>query len=553
MKKTAYFLVVLILLLSFGCKQKEIINLTLQEINIVPEVAEIEMQKGHFTLDKTTHLVFNGLDDSDPTIEYITTHYHSFFGFAPTPYFNKKTVRRAVVFELNKTEDPVLQEEGYRLEINNHYIQINANTTAGLFYGFQTLFQLAPSDIAENKQDKITFPAITVVDYPRFEWRGSHRDVCRHFFDVDHIKKHLDLMALYKLNKFHWHLTDDHGWRLEIDQYPKLTQVGAWSVDRTDVPWREGEPPREGEIATYGGFYTKEEVREVIAYAAQRHIDVIPEIEIPGHSCAILAAYPEFACDDYPYHVAIGPYWPPKAILCGGNDEIITFLCKVLDEVAALFPYEYIHIGGDEALKGNWEKCPKCQKKIKEMNLQNEEELQGWLIREVEEHLAKKDKKIIGWDEILEGGVSQNATVMSWRGIEGGIEAARHGNFAIMTPTSHCYFDYYQADPETEPDAICCYIPIEKVYTFDPVPSELSAEEAKFIKGGQCNLWAEFIYTPEHAQYMLLPRLCALAECVWTPVERKEWSSFEQKLAGQKNRLKTLGYNYCDKIGLIEK
>lgn len=549
MNKFIYF--PLFLLLFAACNQKDTNYIHPQKINVIPEPVEVNWEKGYFNLNKETKLIFNRVEENDTTAQYIIEHYQKYFGFTPKIRRNLTNPDKAVIFELNKNEDPDTGKEGYRMEINHDQIRVTANTTSGLFYGFQTLFQLAPPDIIENRQEKITFPALTILDYPRFEWRGSHRDVSRHFFDVDHIKKHLDLMALYKLNKFHWHLTDDHGWRIEIDQYPELTEIGAWSVDRTDIPWGKGEPPREGEKATYGGYYTKDEVREIIAYAAQRQIDIMPEIEIPGHCSAILATYPEFACDDYPYYVQVGPYWPPKAILCGGNDEVMTFLNHVLDEVAELFPYEYIHIGGDEAVNDNWKKCPKCQKRIKDFELRNEAELQSWMIRNVEKHLATHGKKIVGWDEILEGGVSENATVMSWRGVVGGIEAARHGNSVIMAPNSHCYFDYYQADPETEPTAICCYIPVEKVYTFDPVPTELTAEEAKFIKGGQCNLWAEFINTPEHAEYMLLPRLCALSECVWTPVERKEWNSFEQKLVEQKQRLKVMGYNYCDKVGAI--
>ncbi|MDR0694877.1 MAG: beta-N-acetylhexosaminidase, partial [Prevotellaceae bacterium] len=446
--KTSFFLAGL-LFLAAGCHQNSRFDTT---FNIVPQPVELTPQEGTFTIDENTALAFQRMGGNAlPVMEYIKEYFPKYFG-KQLPV--TADAEKFIVFALNETPDAALETEGYKLMVTENNITVYANAPAGLVYGLQTLYQLAPADSIENNSGQIVLPAVTIVDYPRFEWRGSHRDVSRHFFDVAHIKKHLDLMALYKLNKFHWHLTDDHGWRLEIDKYPKLTEIGAWSVDRTNVAWREGEPPKEGEPATYGGFYTKEEVRDVIAYAAQRGIEVIPEIEIPGHCSEILAAYPEFACDDFPYYVQIGPYWPPKAILCGGNDAVMVFLKEVLDEVVDLFPSKYVHIGGDEAFKDNWKVCPKCQKRIKDLQLQNEEELQSWMIREVEKHLIAKGKTIIGWDEILEGGVTPSAIIMSWRGEKGGIEAARHGNYVIMTPNTYCYFDYYQADAATEPVAI---------------------------------------------------------------------------------------------------
>ncbi|MDR2801685.1 MAG: beta-N-acetylhexosaminidase, partial [Prevotellaceae bacterium] len=511
------------LLLAAGYNQNGSPNAT---FNIVPQPVELKPKKGSFAIDKNVALVFQNVDNAVPVKQYIEEYFPKYFG----KQLPAGDAEKSIVFALNETPDAALETEGYKLTVTENEITIYANVPAGLVYGLQTLYQLAPVDSIENHAEKIVIPAVVIVDYPRFEWRGSHRDVSRHFFDVAHIKKHLDLMALYKLNKFHWHLTDDHGWRIEIDKYRKLTEIGAWSVDRSNVAWREGKPPKEGEPATYGGFYTKDEVRDVVAYAAQRGIEVIPEIEIPGHCSEILAAYPEFACDDFPYYVQIGPYWPPKAILCGGNDTVMVFLKDVLDEVADLFPSEYIHIGGDEAFKDNWKVCPKCQKRIKDLQLKNEEELQSWMIREVEQHVIAKGKKIIGWDEILEGGVTPSATIMSWRGEKGGIEAARHGNYVIMTPDNYCYYNYYQADKATEPETIGGYVPLEQAYAFDPVPAELTAEEAKFIKGGQANLWAEFLFTPEYAEYMLLPRLLALSEVVWSPKEKKDWEFFVAKL-----------------------
>ncbi|MDR1405991.1 MAG: beta-N-acetylhexosaminidase [Prevotellaceae bacterium] len=544
--KTSFFLAGLLFLAS-GCHQNTRFDAS---FNIVPQPVALTKQGNAFTIDGSVALVFQNVDSASSVKQYIETFFPKFFG-QNLPVAGK--AEKAIVFAINETPDADLKTEGYKLTVTEHEITVNANTPAGLVYGLQTLYQLAPAGVTADKPEKITIPGVAVTDYPRFEWRGSHRDVSRHFFDVAHIKKHLDLMALYKLNKFHWHLTDDHGWRLETDKYPKLTEIGAWSVDRSNVAWREGEPPKEGEPATYGGFYTKDEVRDVVAYAAQRGIEVIPEIEIPGHCSEILAAYPEFACDDFPYYVQIGPYWPPKAILCGGNDAVMVFLKEVLDEVADLFPSEYIHIGGDEAFKDNWKVCPKCQKRMKDLHLQNEEELQSWMIREVEKHVMLKGKKIIGWDEILEGGVTPSAVVMSWRGEKGGIEAARHGNYVIMTPDNFCYFNYYQADEETEPQTIGGYVPLEQAYAFDPVSDSLTAEQAQYIMGGQANLWAEFLFTPEYAEYMLLPRLLALSEAVWSPKENKEWDFFVAKLPAQKQRLAALNYNYCDKVAGIRK
>jgi hexosaminidase len=377
-------------------------------------------------------------------------------------------------------------------------------------------------------------------------------DVSRHFFTVDYIKKHLDVLALYKINKFHWHLTDDHGWRIEIEKYPKLTEIGAWRPDRSGVAWSDVALPQAGEPATYGGYYTKAQVREIVAYAAQRNIEVIPEIEVPGHCAEVLAAYPHLACDDFPYTVQVGPYWPPKAILCGGNDAVLQFLKEVIDEVAVLFPSEYIHIGGDEALKENWKACRKCQQRIKDLHLQNEEVLQSWIIREVEKNIMAHGKKIIGWDEILDGGVAPGATVMYWRSWISDtlvVEAARRGNNIIMSPNRYCYFDYRQTTEDAvESEATNTLLPLTSVYAFDPLPEQLTNDTAAVrIKGGHANLWSELLYDTDKVEYMMLPRLLALSEGVWSPKAKKEWHNFEKKLPVQKQRLSALGYNYCEK------
>ncbi len=541
------FLLLCLTVLLYSCSEKPVPK----KIALVPEPVSIEVDSlKNFILDKHTKMSFLNLGEDNITRKYIVDNYSHYFGFQPK--IQDSPLRNIILFEITDKDNEILGDEGYQLTVDKHVILISARTEAGLFYGFQTLFQLAPTNADSKNPVAIAVPGVKITDYPRFEWRGSHLDVCRHFFGIDEVKKHLDVMALYKLNKFHFHLTDDHGWRIQIDKYPKLTSIGAWRVDRSDVPWGEAEPAKEGEPCTYGGFFTKDQIREIIAYAAERHIDVVPEIEMPGHSSAILAAYPQFACDDYPYCVAIGPYWPPKAILCGGNDSVMVFLKDVFDEVMELFPYEYVHLGGDEAYKDNWKVCPKCQQKIKDLELANEEELQAWMVAEIEKEVNKHGKKIIGWDEILDGGVTPTATVQSWRGAESAIKAAQLGNEVVMSPTAFCYFDYYQDTPETQPKAIGGYVPLGKAYAFEPIPDTLTAVQAKCIKGAQCNLWSEFIFTYDHAEYMLLPRLCALAETVWTPKELKDWNRFEAVIPAHVHLLQQLGYNPCTTIGEID-
>lgn len=532
------FLPLIIMVLFFGCVQTKPTDQ--QKPSIIPEPVSIQMENGEFSINKNTVICFKNFEEDDVTAQYFLTYFKKYLGFVPELSFTAS--RNRIIFELNAVAEVELGEEGYYLTVSKPQIVIRANTMAGLFYGFQTLYQMMPPDINRTHQEIVSIPCVEIYDYPRFDWRGNMLDCSRHFFDVEFIKKYLDVLAIYKINKFHWHLTDDHGWRIEIEKYPKLTEIGAWRVDRSNVRWLEGQPPQKGEKATYGGFYTKDQIREIVAYAAQRQIDIIPEIEIPGHCSEILAAYPELACDDFDYYVQIGPYWPPKAILCGGNDQTMTLLKDVIDEIVPLFPYEYIHVGGDEAVKTNWEHCPKCQQRIKDLGLKNEEQLQGWMISEIEKHINSYGKKIIGWDEILEGGASQDATILSWRGHHTGIAAAKHGNYAIMAPTSFCYIDYYQANPKFSQEAIGGFVPLKKIYSFEPLPEELTPEESQFIKGGQCNLWAEFLLTSNHVEYMLLPRLCAFSECVWTPKEQKDWYRFRDNIEDQKNRLKSLGY-----------
>lgn len=540
MRKRIYvvcFLTVMALL-CVSCGRK----VTVENYSIIPKPAEIAVENSYFTLSSSTKCYAGNMGQNDPVVKYISARmrqWHLSPALAGAPSAN------CLQLIVNDSYDPTLGDEGYTLDIDRDGIVIAANGERGLFYGFQTFTQMLPVDIAVVRYSKIHLPYCHIKDYPRFVWRGSHLDVSRHFFGVSQVKKHLDLMAQYKMNKFHWHLTDDHGWRIEISKYPLLNDIGSWRVDRDDQPWGEADPAGEDEQRTNGGYYTKAEIEEIVAYAAERYIDVIPEIEIPGHCCAVLEAYPALACaeDDTTYTVQFGPYWPPRAILCAGNDSVMSFLKGVMDEVIPLFPYKYIHIGGDEAVKDNWKRCPRCNKRMKDLKLKDYEQLQGWMIVEMENYVKRQGKEIIGWDEILDGGVSADATVMSWQGMKGGIAAARRGNDVIMTPMEYCYLNFYQGNADFQPPAMPnSLVTLHKVYEFDPMPAKLTAAQQKHILGGQCNLWTEYINTPEMAEYMLLPRLCAMAEVLWSPLSVRNWEDFRARVADHCRRLEANDY-----------
>lgn len=509
---------------------------------IIPQPVEISTEKGSFTLSSSTKCYAGNMGQNDAVVKYVAgklRQWHFSFALVGMPTAN------CIQLLINETYVQELGDEGYTIDVDKDGIVIAANNERGLFYGFQTFTQMLPEDISDVRYSKIQLPYCHIKDYPRFEWRGSHLDVSRHFFGVSQIKKHLDLMAQYKMNKFHWHLTDDHGWRIEINKYPLLNDIGSWRVDRDDQPWGEADPAAEGEQRTNGGYYTKAEIEEIVAYAAERYIDVVPEIEMPGHCCAVLEAYPQLACegDDTTYTVQFGPYWPPRAILCAGNDSVMSFLKAVMDEVVPLFPFRYVHIGGDEAVKDNWERCPRCNKRMKELKLKDYEQLQGWMIVEMENYLKGLGKEIIGWDEILDGGVSDDATVMSWRGTEGGKKASRRGNNVIMTPMEYCYFNFYQANADFQPAAMPnSLVTMHKVYAFDPVAGMRTAEQKNHVLGAQCNLWTEYINTPDMAEYMLLPRLCAMAEVLWSPTEGRQWEKFRARVARHCRRLEANDY-----------
>ena len=541
MKQTfAGIMIILCCTFIWSCKSTK--TFTENEITLIPQVQKMTLGESSFEFNKSTLLVVESTDQK-AIVDELAAKFEKTAGWKPQIKVGGTEGSNQVYF---KTE-PTLADEGYSLEVSKNRIEIKAAKSAGFFYAIQTLRQLLPSEIESNlKQDKIDWlvPVISISDSPAFKWRGFMLDVSRHFFPKEDVLKMLDNLALHKINTFHLHLVDDQGWRIEIKKYPKLTEVGAWRVNREDKPWSSRPKQEAGEKATFGGFYTQEDIKEMVAYAQSRYITIVPEIEMPAHVTAALAAYPKLSCKGGSFTVLPGGVWPITDIYCAGNDSTFVFLEDVLSEVIDLFPSKYIHIGGDEATKKEWEKCSKCQARIKTEGLKNVGELQSYFIKRIEKFINSKNKVLLGWDEILEGGLPAEATVMSWRGFKGGIEAANLGHDVVMTPTSDCYFDYYQGPKDQEPLAIGGFLPLKKVYEFNPMPPELSAEGAKHILGGQANLWSEFVPNIKHAEYMTFPRIAAMAEVLWSPKESRNYDDFLRRLQVFTKRYDQLGINY---------
>jgi hexosaminidase len=436
-----------------------------------------------------------------------------------------------------------LGNEGYELVVSPRLVTVRAREPAGAFYGLQTVRQLLPPEVfREARVDSVswTVPAVRIVDRPRFTWRGAHLDAGRHFMPKEFVKKYIDLLALQKMNSFHWHLTEDQGWRIEIKKYPRLTQVGAWRT-QTLVGHQPGDDSTTWQYdgKRHGGFYTQDDVREIVAYARDRFVNVVPEIEMPGHAVAAIAAYPELGVTGQP--VDVGTRWGVYANILNADESTVTFMQDVLTEVIALFPSRFIHVGGDEADKALWKTSPRIQERIRELGLKDEHELQSWFIRRMDAFLTERGRRLVGWDEILEGGLAPGATVMSWRGTKGGIEAARSGHDVIMAPTSHTYLDYYQSrNTLGEPLAIGGFLPLETVYSFEPVPAELEPEHQARILGGQGQLWTEYLEGPKQVEYMAFPRLTALAEVLWSQKTRRNYTDFLTRLDEHLRRLSIL-------------
>ena len=515
---------------------------------VVPLPQEVSLNaETPFRLNRNTLIAYpEGNDLLKRNAEFLAEYIGQATGFVlPTQGLaeGKEPAKHSIVLGLSAD---IANKEGYVLDVQADNVFLNGQTPNGVFYGIQTLRKAIP---AQTTATDILLPAGVINDEPRFPYRGLHLDVSRHFFPLEFIKEYIDLLALHNMNTFHWHLTDDQGWRIEIKRYPKLTEVGAMR-NRTVIGKNSGKYDN----TPYGGFYTQEEAREIVEYARERYIDVIPEVDLPGHMLAALAAYPELGCTGGPYEVC--PEWGIfEDVLCIGNDKTFEFLEGVMEEIIDIFPSRYIHIGGDECPRTRWQSCPKCQARIKaeglkaDKNHTAEDRLQSYCMTRIEKFLNAHGRQIIGWDEILDGDVAPNATVMSWRGMEGGIKAAQLGHDVIMVPTSYAYLDYYQTDDLTdEPFGIGGYVPVEKVYSLEPVPAALTAEQAKHILGAQANLWTEYILTPEHAEYMILPRIAALCEVQWTQPEKKDFQDFAKRLVSLMKLYQRDGLNYAKHI-----
>lgn len=530
-----YFLILIFIVTAFNCKQKQT-EIVSPQIIPIPKIQETT--KGQFVLNSNSGIEY------DKAFNISANFLKSFIEQGSSIIL---TENNAIAFI---KDESINNDEGYKLHITPSNIEIHAKTDRGAFYAVQTIRQLLPvafEDGSFNKEE-VSIPCIKIEDEPRFKYRGMHLDVGRHMYSVDFIKKYVDALAMLKMNTFHWHLTEDQGWRIEIKQYPKLQEIAAYRDETLVVHYSDQPHQFDGE--KYGGFYTQDEIKDIVAYANTRNITIIPEIEMPGHSQAAIAAYPELGCTGE--QVEVATKWGVFEEVYCTKDETFQFLENVLDEVITLFPSEYIHIGGDEAPKTHWKTCKDCQQRIKDEGLKDEHELQNYFITRIENYLNSKGRQIIGWDEILEGGLAPNATVMSWRGTNGAVEAAKQHHNVVMTPTSHCYFDYYQSENEEEPLAIGGFLPLEKVYSFNPIPEELSTEESKFVLGAQGNIWTEYMPTQEQVEYMAFPRMLAMSEVVWSNPEQKNYSDFVNRVEHFNKRLDALGINYANHLYEVE-
>lgn len=501
-----------------------------QGINVIPKPLSLVQNEGSFKVTKSTKF-YASTPEAKTIATFFASKIESSTGY-DLAISEEEVSSNAIALLIDNSLE--VNDEGYTLDATDKLVSIKAKTAKGLFYGMQTLMQLLPAEIESTTVVNgiaWTLPCVTIKDEPRFAYRGIMLDPCRHFIPVENIKKQLDVLALFKINQFHWHLTEDQGWRIEIKKYPKLTEIGSKRVD--------------GEGTEYSGFYTQEQIKEVVAYASERFINVIPEIELPGHALAAISAYPDLSCkgDSLSPRIIWGV---EEDVYCAGKEETFKFLEDVIAEVVPLFPGEYFHIGGDECPKVRWEKCPLCQKRMRENKLKNEHELQSYFVQRIEKVLASHGKKMIGWDEILEGGLAPSATVMSWRGEDGGIAAASMDHDVIMTPGSNgMYLDHYQGDSKIEPVAIGGYTLLEKTYSYNPVPDTLvGLGKSNFVKGVQGNIWSEYMYTTDLMEYRIYPRILAVAEIGWTPLEGKDYKDFERRIDNALVRLDCHGINY---------
>ncbi|OYU96391.1 MAG: beta-N-acetylglucosaminidase [Bacteroidetes bacterium B1(2017)] len=499
---------------------------------LVPLPVEMNVGAGEFKLGETT-LIYTPSEQIINEIVYFHSFIQTTYGIKLRAVKVKPKTGNYIEFRSNP--EFKIPDGGYTLGITTNKVLLQATNGMGIFYGIQTLFQLLPV----KGKGSLPLPCVQITDYPRYQWRGMHLDCSRHFFPVSFIKKYIDCIASYKMNVFHWHLTDDQGWRIEIKQFPLLTEIGAYRKGSMVGAYADNK----FDSTRYGGFYTQEEIKDIVSYAQKKYVSIVPEIEMPGHALAAIAAYPELSCSGMPAEV--GMKWGVETNVFCPSEHTFTFLDKVLNEVMDLFPGKYIHIGGDEVLKDEWNKSPICQEIIKSNNLKDAHELQSYFIKRIEQIVNARGRTIIGWDEILEGGLAPNAAVMSWRGVEGGIAAAKQKHEVVMSPGSHCYFDHYQGKPEGEPLAIGGFTPLEKVYSYEPTPDSLDMDEVHKILGAQGNVWTEYILSPQQVEYMSMPRMSALAEVLWTPPARKNYENFFERMRIHIKLLDVRGINYC--------
>jgi hexosaminidase len=543
MMRTLNILIMVIILSLIGCKSNES-GQQENNYNIIPAPVSLVPATGTFSFDKGSTIIVSPLnEETSKAAGFLSSMLQRSTGVTLPVKEGSRARKKSVFMAIDTTVNG--GPEGYTLEVMAHKIILRAPSAAGLFYGVQTIRQLLPPQVeslsATNDIRSFKVPECFIKDEPRFKYRGLHLDVCRHMFTLDEIKRYIDIMALHKMNTFHWHLTDDQGWRIEIKKYPALTSIG--SKRKETLIGSAYDKPEKFDSTPYGGFYTQEDIKVIVKYASERFINIIPEIEMPGHSMAALAAYPVFSCTGGPFEVETKWGVFPD-VYCAGKDTTFAFLEGVLDEVMALFPSPYIHIGGDECPKDRWNVCPLCQKRIKEEHLKGSEELQGYFTKRIESYVSAHGRHIIGWDEILEGGIAPEATVMSWRGTEGGIEAAKLGHDVIMTPGDYLYLDHYQSKEPGQPLAIGGYSPLEKVYSYEPLPDELTPEQNKHILGLQGNLWTEYIGSQSYLEYMAFPRAFAIAETGWTPRLKKDFEDFMVRFRAQCPRYDLMGINY---------
>ncbi len=512
-------------------------------VSIIPRPVTLTTRTGHFTLTpRTTIWATRGAESLG---RQLANYLEPATGFDFTVRTTGAPTGNRIVLRL----DPALTklgDEGYTLDIAPGVVSIRASKPAGVFYGIQSLRQILPVEIfrgAPVTGVAWTAPALHIEDSPRFAWRGMHLDVSRHFQPKEFVKKFIDLLALHKMNSFHWHLTDDQGWRVEIKKYPRLTQVSAWRNQTLVGHHTTDSTKRVFDGQRHGGFYTQDDIREIVAYAKARYVNVVPEIEMPGHVQAVISAYPELGNASNPVNVR--EYWSVSEHILNPDDKSVAFMQDVLSEVLTLFPGKFIHVGGDEARKDEWKSSPRVQARIRELGLKDENEMQSWFIRKMDTYLTQHGRRLIGWDEILEGGLAPNATVMSWRGIEGGLAAARQGHDVVMAPTKYVYFDYYQtANRDADPLAIGGFLPLDSVYAYDPIPAQLEPQYVKHILGSQGQLWTEYMPNPKQVEFMAFPRVSALAEVVWTPKDRKDYADFSARLPVHLKRLDILDVSY---------